>query len=169
MVFFFHSIFCTLRDGPGHTVFLSPTSLSKSKNIRSVIRFYFQSFLLLVYSKYCFQGKPVQELYIFKDPEKPAKEVPVVLLFSLVNRDFRNYSAPGVPRESNKEFAFSNFEYFDNRWDYGTLRFTYPELAMERLTRNIDFNIQNNLVLIKQEIMEVVIQRRNNTSEMTHL
>ena len=116
-----------------------------------------------------FQGKPVQELYIFKDLEKPAKEVPVVLLFSLVNRDFRNYSAPGVPRESNKEFAFSNFEYFDNRWDYGTLRFTYPELAMERLTKNIDFNIQNNLELIKQEIMEVVIQRRNDTSEMTHL
>ena len=95
--------------------------------------------------------------------------MPVILLFSLVNRDFQNYSAPGVPRVANKEFAFSNFEYFDNRWDYGTLRFTYPELAMERLTRNMDFNIQNNLELIKQEIMEVVIQRRNDTSEMTHL
>ena len=95
--------------------------------------------------------------------------MPVVLLFCLVNRDFRNFSAPGVPRATEEEFHFSDFDYYTNAWDYNSLRFTYPELAIERLCKNIDFNIQNNLDLIKQEIMDIVAQKRNSFSETTQL
>ena len=109
-----------------------------------------------------FQGKPVQEVYVFKDPDRPANEVPVVLLFAIVNKDFRKFSAPGVPRTTAEEFSFSNFDFFANQWDFHTLRFNYSEEAVERLCQNIEFNIHNNLELIKQEISNIADQRRCN-------
>ena len=108
-------------------------------------------------------------MYIFKDPEKPACEVPVVLLLALVNRDFKKFSAPGVPRTTEEELRYSDFGYWNNPWDYNNIRFTYPELAIDRLSDNIDFNIQNNLELIKQEIMEILAEKRNKHPEMTKL
>ena len=74
-----------------------------------------------------------------------------------------------MPRTSEEELRYSDFGYWNNVWDYNNVRFTYPELAIDRLSENIDFNIQNNLELIKQEIMDIVAQRRNNSSEMTQL
>ena len=122
----------------------------------------------VIYSSFV-QGKPVQELYIFKDQERSACEVPVVLLLSLVNRDFRKFTTPGVPRTTEKEFHFSDFGYWNDPWDFNSVRFTYPELAIDRLSMNIEFNIQNNLELIKQEIIDIVAERRNKHSEMTKL
>ena len=105
------------------------------------------------------QSKPVQEVYIFKDQDRPVNEVPVVLLFSIVNGDFRKFSAPGVLRTTAEELNFSNFDYFTNKWDFHTLRFTYSDEAVERLCQNIEFNIQNNLEVIRQEISNIADQR----------
>lgn len=109
--------------------------------------------------QYIKSDEHVREIYIFKDPVKPPSEVPVIIFFPLVNHNFRHYKAPGVKRETDEEKAFGDFSLFDGTNDFAIWRFVYPNLSFDRLTKMMEFNVANNLDVIKTE-MEEIIQRK---------
>ena len=47
--------------------------------------------------------EPQQEVYVFKDADVPATEVPVIIFVTLLNKDFRKFLAPGVPRTKEED------------------------------------------------------------------
>ena len=104
-------------------------------------------------------NKPVQECYVFKSPESP--EIPVVIFFPLVNKSFRFEKSPGVPRETDDEKLFGDFDIFDNTNAYAIWRFVYPNQSFDRLTAMMEFNILNNLDVIKFEISELVRRKKS--------
>jgi len=95
-------------------------------------------------------NKPLEECYVFKEPGD--KEVPVIVFIPLVNKHFRHYSSPGVPRQTDDEKEFGNFNIFDKTNDYAIWRFVYTNLAFDRLTKMMEFNVLNNLHIIKKEL-----------------
>ena len=101
----------------------------------------------------------VKECYVFKEPENP--NVPVVIFFPLVNKDFRKFKTPGVPRETEAEINFGNFDIFDNTNAYAIWRFVYPNLSFDRMTAMMEFNILNNLHVIKSEMAELVKRKKS--------
>ena len=100
----------------------------------------------------------VKECYVFKEPENP--QVPVVIFFPLVNREFRKFKAPGVQRQTEAEINFGNFDIFDNTNAYAIWRFVYPNISFDRMTAMMEFNILNNLHVIKSEIAELVRRKK---------
>ena len=106
-------------------------------------------------------GDHIKEIYVFKDPEKSASEVPVIIFFPLVNHNFRYYKAPGVLRETEEEKAFGDFSIFDGTNDYAIWRFVYPNLSFDRLSKMMEFNVANNLHVIKAELQEIVDKKRS--------
>ena len=111
-------------------------------------------------------NKPIQECYVFKDPTNNPK-VPVVILFTLINKDFRNFKSPNVPRESEEEKNFANFDIFDNTNAYAIWRFVYPNQSFDRLTAMMECNILNNLDVIRSEIAEMVSRKKAQTTKAT--
>jgi phospholipase A2 len=103
--------------------------------------------------------QPVQECYVFKDP-KGNPEIPVVIFFPLVNKDFRKFKSPGVPRETEEEKSFGDFDIFDNTNAYAIWRFVYPNLSFDRMTAMMEFNIINNVDMIKSELAEIVQRKK---------
>ena len=110
--------------------------------------------------------QPVQECYVFKDTQD--SNVPVVIFFPLVNKDFKDYKAPGILRETEAELNFGNFSIFDNTNAYAIWRFVYPNESFDRMTAMMEFNILNNLDIIKTEIAEIV-NRKKSVYQNTHL
>ena len=110
--------------------------------------------------------QPIQECYVFKDPTNNPK-VPVVILFTLINKDFRNFKSPNVPRESDEEKNFANFDIFDNTNAYAIWRFVYPNQSFDRLSAMMEFNILNNLDVIRSEIAEMVKRKKAQTTKVT--
>ncbi|KAK7486493.1 hypothetical protein BaRGS_00022294, partial [Batillaria attramentaria] len=101
----------------------------------------------------------MKELYVFRDPDDP--HCPVVLHFALVNTNFRQYKAPGVPRETREEFDFADFDIFDDpTTPYSTFNFTYQHQHFERLSKLMEFNTLNNLEEIKHVLADVVAKKR---------
>eukprot|EP00092_Neocalanus_flemingeri_P004994 GFUD01005370.1.p1 GENE.GFUD01005370.1~~GFUD01005370.1.p1 ORF type:complete len:807 (+),score=194.31 GFUD01005370.1:211-2631(+) len=96
--------------------------------------------------------QPVQECYVFKDIHDCS--CPVIVFFPLINKDFRLFSAPGVKRETEEEIKFGDFQLFDNTSDYAIWRFVYPNQSFERLSQMVEFNILNNIHVIRQELRE---------------
>ena len=105
-----------------------------------------------------FLDEPIRECYVFKDEGNP--DIPVVIFFPMVNRDFRHFKAPGVERESEEEKAFGNFPIFDNTNAYAIWRFVYPNLSFDRMTAMMEFNVLNNLHIVKSEIAQIVHRKR---------
>jgi phospholipase A2 len=103
-------------------------------------------------------AEPIKECYVFKDVTKP--NVPVIIFFPLINNNFRNYVRPGVPRTTEQEKAFGDFSIFDDTTAYAIWRFVYPHLSFDRLTAMMEFNILNNVDIIKAEIAELVDKKR---------
>ena len=103
--------------------------------------------------------EPVQECYVFKDPSGNP-EVPVVILFTLVNKDFRKFKSPGIPRETEEEINFADFDIFDNTNAYAIWRFVYPNQSFDRMTAMMEFNVLNNLDVIRHEIAEIVKRKK---------
>lgn len=96
--------------------------------------------------------EPVREVYVFKDPERPAYEVPVIIFFPIVNAHFRQFKSPDQKRETDDEKVFGDFNLFDDTNAYAIWRFVYPNLSFDRLTSLMEFNILNNLDVIRKEI-----------------
>ena len=106
--------------------------------------------------------KHVREIYVFKDPSKLPSEVPVIIFFPLVNYNFRHYKAPGIKRETVEEKAFGDFNIFDGTNDYAIWRFVYPSLSFDRLTKMMEFNVANNIDIIKEEIRQIIEKKQHN-------
>lgn len=102
--------------------------------------------------------KPLEECYVFKDTKE--KSVPVVILFPLVNKDFRKYKSPGQLRTSEEDKKFAQFDIFDNTNAYAIWRFVYPNQSFDRLTAMMEFNVLNNLDVIRAEVAEIVRHRK---------
>jgi len=98
--------------------------------------------------------QPIQECYVFKDTQDIA--CPVIVFFPLINKDFRVFSAPGIKRETEEEFKFADFDLFDDTSDYAIWRFVYPNLSFDRLYKMVEFNILNNIHIIKNEFREFI-------------
>ena len=101
---------------------------------------------------------PIQECYVFKDPHDAT--IPVIIFFPLVNKDFRKYKSPGILRETEAELNFANFDIFDNTNAYAIWRFVYPNQSFDRMTAMMEFNILNNLHIIKSEMAEIVRRKK---------
>ena len=68
--------------------------------------------------------------------------------------------APGCLRETDDEKEFGDFKIFDDTTAYAIWRFVYPNLSYDRLTAMMEFNILNNIDVIKEEIQLVIEKNR---------
>ncbi|ETE60018.1 Cytosolic phospholipase A2, partial [Ophiophagus hannah] len=113
-----------------------------------------------------FDREGLKECYVFK-PKNPAYEIdcPTIIHFVLANINFRNYKAPGVPRETQEEKDFADFDIFDDPDSpFSTFNFQYSNEAFNRLHDLMEFNTLNNLDVIKDVITDSIEYRRQNPS-----
>uniref|UniRef100_A0A8B9J8T1 Phospholipase A2 n=1 Tax=Astyanax mexicanus TaxID=7994 RepID=A0A8B9J8T1_ASTMX len=111
-----------------------------------------------------FDREGLQECYVFK-PTRGEKHCPTVIHFVLANIHFRDYKAPGVRRETEKEKEFGEFDIFDDpATPYSTFNFQYSNQAFKQLHDLMEFNTLNNIEVIKDAIKESILQRRENPS-----
>uniref|UniRef100_A0A672T063 Phospholipase A2 n=1 Tax=Sinocyclocheilus grahami TaxID=75366 RepID=A0A672T063_SINGR len=114
-----------------------------------------------------FDREGLKECYVFK-PNKGDKSCPTVIHFVLANINFRNFKAPGVPRDTDKEIEFGDFDIFDDPASpFSTFNFQYSNQAFRRLHDLMEFNTLNNIEVIKEAIKDSVLQRRENPSRCT--
>ncbi|XP_067391273.1 cytosolic phospholipase A2 isoform X2 [Emydura macquarii macquarii] len=113
-----------------------------------------------------FDREGLKECYVFK-PKNTAteKDCPTIIHFVLANINFREYKAPGVPRETQGEKDFADFDIFDDpNTPFSTFNFQYSNEAFKRLHDLMEFNTLNNLDVIKQAMVESIEYRRQNPS-----
>nr|XP_028588347.1 cytosolic phospholipase A2 [Podarcis muralis] len=113
-----------------------------------------------------FDREGLKECYVFK-PKNPSSDIdcPTIIHFVLANINFREYKAPGVPRETQEEKDFAEFDIFDDPdTPYSTFNFKYPNEAFCRLHDLMEFNTLNNLNIVKQAIADSIEYRRQNPS-----
>nr|XP_040574096.1 LOW QUALITY PROTEIN: cytosolic phospholipase A2-like [Lepeophtheirus salmonis] len=103
-------------------------------------------------------GCPNKECYVFKDTENI--RAPVILFFPIVNSSFRKYSAPGEIRNDEEEKTFGDFKIFDDTNAYAIWRFVYPNLSFDRMTSMMEYNVKNNVHIIRYEIIDLIERRR---------
>uniref|UniRef100_A0A3Q3GUC2 Phospholipase A2 n=1 Tax=Labrus bergylta TaxID=56723 RepID=A0A3Q3GUC2_9LABR len=111
-----------------------------------------------------FDREGLKECYVFK-PKKGEKNCPTIIHFVLVNINFRDFKAPGVPRETEKEKELADFDIFDDpESPFSTFNFQYPNEAFTRLHDLMEFNTLNNLEVIKEAIKDCIVSRKENPS-----
>ncbi|TWW58181.1 Cytosolic phospholipase A2 [Takifugu flavidus] len=111
-----------------------------------------------------FDREGLKECYVFK-PRKGEKNCPTIIHFVLVNINFRTFKAPGVPRETEKEKDFADFDIFDDpESPFSTFNFQYSNEAFTRLHDLMEFNTLNNLEVIKEAIKECILAQKENPS-----
>ncbi|XP_043941255.1 cytosolic phospholipase A2 [Protopterus annectens] len=109
-----------------------------------------------------FDREGLKECYVFK-PKNPSieKDCPIIIHFVLANINFRNFKAPGVPRETEKEKDFADFDIFDDQeTPFSTFNFQYSNEAFKRLHDLMEFNTLNNIDVIKDAIIESIAYRK---------
>ncbi|KAM9378977.1 cytosolic phospholipase A2 [Phaethornis superciliosus] len=113
-----------------------------------------------------FDREGMKECYVFKPKDTSSeKDCPTIIHFVLANINFRKYKAPGVPRETQEEKDFADFDIFDDpNTPFSTFNFQYPNEAFKRLHDLMEFNTLNNIDVIKQAMMESIEYRRENPS-----
>ncbi|MPC48241.1 Cytosolic phospholipase A2 [Portunus trituberculatus] len=113
-----------------------------------------------------YEGQEVRECYVFKHPTDPF--CPVILHFPLVNNKFREFSAPGVPRETEEEKKFGDFPIFDDPSNaFSSMNFAYEAIQFDRLTKLIEFNTLLCVDTIKKELEEVVEKKKQYIPKLT--
>ncbi|KAM9130200.1 cytosolic phospholipase A2 isoform 1-T4 [Pangshura tecta] len=113
-----------------------------------------------------FDREGLKECYVFKPKNTDTeRDCPTIIHFVLANINFREYKAPGVPRETQKEKDFADFDIFDDpNTPFSTFNFQYSNEAFKRLHDLMEFNTLNNLDVIKQAMVESIEYRRQNPS-----
>ncbi|XP_028856075.1 cytosolic phospholipase A2-like isoform X1 [Denticeps clupeoides] len=110
-----------------------------------------------------FDREGLKECYVFKSEEQD-KNCPTVIHYVLANIDFRNFKAPGVPRQTQQEKEFADFDIFDDPASpYSTFNFQYSNQAFNQLYSLMEFNTLNNIEVIKGAMKDCIIQRREKT------
>ncbi|XP_048338418.1 cytosolic phospholipase A2 [Sphaerodactylus townsendi] len=113
-----------------------------------------------------FDREGLKECYIFK-PKNTASDIdcPTIIHFVLANINFRKFKAPGVPRDTQEEKDFADFDIFDDPdTPFSTFNFQYSNEAFKRLHDLMEFNTLNNLDIIKEAIADSIEYRRLNPS-----
>uniref|UniRef100_A0A8C4C6C3 Phospholipase A2 n=1 Tax=Denticeps clupeoides TaxID=299321 RepID=A0A8C4C6C3_9TELE len=111
-----------------------------------------------------FDREGLKECYVFK-PRPGDKNCPTVIHFVLVNINFRTYKAPGVPRDTEQEREFADFDIFDDpESPYSTFNFQYSNKAFKQLHDLMEFNTLNNIDVIKEAIKDSIVYRKENPS-----
>lgn len=106
-----------------------------------------------------------KECYVFEDPEDP--KCPVVLHFVLANIRFRDEIKPGVPRTTDEEKEFADFDIFDDpQRPYSTFNFKYPKKSFERLSKLTEYNTLLYTDLIKGKIKQCIQRRQKHYSDI---
>ncbi|NXQ45244.1 PA24A phospholipase, partial [Catharus fuscescens] len=113
-----------------------------------------------------FDREGMKECYVFKPKDTSSeKDCPTIIHFVLANIDFRKYKAPGVPRETQEEKDFADFDIFDDPdTPFSTFNFQYPNEAFKRLHDLMEFNTLNNMDVIKEAMRESIEYRKQNPS-----
>ncbi|KAF2984620.1 hypothetical protein EK904_003567, partial [Melospiza melodia maxima] len=113
-----------------------------------------------------FDREGMKECYVFKPKDTSSeKDCPTIIHFVLSNIDFRKYKAPGVPRETQEEKDFADFDIFDDPdTPFSTFNFQYPNEAFKRLHDLMEFNTLNNMDVIKEAMVESIEYRKQNPS-----
>ncbi|KAH0618311.1 hypothetical protein JD844_017383 [Phrynosoma platyrhinos] len=94
---------------------------------------------------YVFDREGLKECYVFK-PKNPASDIdcPTIIHFVLANINFRNYKAPGVPRETQEEKDFADFDIFDDPdTPFSTFNFQISQIIKEAIADSIEYRRQN--------------------------
>ncbi|KAM6264335.1 cytosolic phospholipase A2 isoform 2-T5 [Spheniscus humboldti] len=113
-----------------------------------------------------FDREGMKECYVFKPKDTSSeKDCPTIIHFVLANINFRKYKAPGVPRETQEEKDFADFDIFDDpNTPFSTFNFQYSNEAFKRLHDLMEFNTLNNIDVIKEAMMESIEYRKENPS-----
>lgn len=113
-----------------------------------------------------FDREGMKECYVFKPKDTSSeKDCPTIIHFVLANINFRKYKAPGIPRETQEEKDFADFDIFDDpNTPFSTFNFQYPNEAFKRLHDLMEFNTLNNIDVIKQAMVESIEYRKENPS-----
>ncbi|KAK3879753.1 hypothetical protein Pcinc_015739 [Petrolisthes cinctipes] len=113
-----------------------------------------------------YEKEEVREYYIFKHPTD--QFCPVILHFALVNNKFREFKAPGVPRETDEEKQFADFPLFNDPSNpYSSMNFVYEPLQFDRLTKLVEFNTLLCVDVIKRELEDIVHRKKQNISKVS--
>lgn len=106
-----------------------------------------------------FENEEVRECYVFKHPTD--QFCPIILHFPLVNNKFRDFKAPGVPRETQEEKEFGDFPIFDDPANpFSSMNFMYEPIQFDRLTQLMEFNTLLCIDIIKEELKEIVERKK---------
>ncbi|XP_043119722.1 cytosolic phospholipase A2 zeta [Puntigrus tetrazona] len=106
------------------------------------------------------ESEPLKEVYIFEDKDNP--EAPIVLHFPLVNVSFKQFKAPGVKREGEKEQKEGavDVELNSSTSPYVTHKLTYTPEDFQRLINLTSYNIQNNKDAILNALSKALNRNR---------
>lgn len=100
-----------------------------------------------------------KECYVFKDPTNP--KCPIVLHFVLVNKTYRDFVRPGIPRITKEEKKAGDFPLFnDPDKRFSTFNLKYSHDIFDRLSGLVEFNTALNEQLIKDTMAECVQRKR---------
>lgn len=100
-----------------------------------------------------------KECYVFKDPTNP--ECPIILHFVLVNKTYRDFVRPGVPRTTKEEQKAGDFPIFnDPNKRFSTFNLKYSHDIFDRLSGLVEFNTAINEQLIKDAMVECVQRKQ---------
>ncbi|XP_026141513.1 cytosolic phospholipase A2 zeta [Carassius auratus] len=110
------------------------------------------------------ESEPLKEVYVFEDKDNP--EAPIVLHFPLVNVSFKQFKAPGVKREGEKERKEGavDVEFNSSTSPYLTRKLTYTPEDFQSLINLTSYNIQNNKDVILNALNKALNRKRERQS-----
>ncbi|XP_052001294.1 cytosolic phospholipase A2 zeta isoform X2 [Xyrauchen texanus] len=108
------------------------------------------------------ESEPLKEVYVFEDKDNP--EAPVVIHFPMVNISFKQFKAPGVKREGEKELKEGavDVDINSNTSPYITHKLTYTPENFQKLINLTSYNIENNKDIILNTLNKV-LNRKSQT------
>ncbi|ROJ78927.1 Cytosolic phospholipase A2 zeta [Anabarilius grahami] len=106
------------------------------------------------------ESEPLKEVYVFEDKDNP--EAPIVLHFPMVNVSFKQFKAPGVKREGEKELKEGavDVEFNSTSSPYLTQNLTYTPEDFQKLINLTSYNIQNNKDVILNALNKALHRNR---------
>uniref|UniRef100_A0A8C1G4Z3 Phospholipase A2 n=1 Tax=Cyprinus carpio TaxID=7962 RepID=A0A8C1G4Z3_CYPCA len=115
------------------------------------------------------ESEPLKEVYVFEDKDNP--EAPIVLHFPLVNVSFKQFKAPGVKREGEKELKEGavDVDFNSSTSPYLTHKLTYTPDDFQRLINLTSYNIQNNKDVILNALNKALNRNRERQTASHHL
>ena len=91
----------------------------------------------------------IREVYVIHDYEN--HRAPVIIHFVLVRRTFAEFAKPKQKRAADDKRG--EFKVFENPV-YSTFNFTYEQEAFDNLSDLMEYNVLNNVDVIKEQLVE---------------